>query len=204
MPLPLLRLATAADGDAIAAIYAPYVEGTSISFEETPPGGDEIRRRMTSATVRVPWLVAERGGEVAGYAYAGEFRARAAYRWSLESSVYVAEAHHRAGVARGLMGAVIDMARGMGFGVMVAGATTPNDPSAALHEALGFTAVGEFPAVGRKRGAWHGVGFWTLDLGVDSMAQNDATSGDPEEPRTSLSESERAEIFARHASTIRP
>ncbi|MEZ6016453.1 MAG: N-acetyltransferase family protein [Planctomycetota bacterium] len=160
-----LRRATEADAAGVLAIYGPAVRDTAISFEEVAPSEAELAARITTVGGQFPWLIAERDGQVAGYAYAGAFRARAAYRWTVESSVYVHADHRRAGVARRLMEALIDVLRALGYRTLVAGATMPNDVSVRLHEALGFTLVGTFPNVGHKHGGWHGVRFWTLDLG---------------------------------------
>jgi len=171
-----LRRATRADAPGVLAIYGPVVRDTWISFEEVVPDEAELADRIATIGARFPWLVAERDGQVAGYAYATTFRARAAYRWTVESSVYVHEAHRGAGLARALMEALIDVLRALGHRKVVAGATMPNDASVRLHEALGFELVGTFPGVGLKFGAWHDVRFWALDLG--------APAGDAAPPRS--------------------
>lgn len=195
-----LRLASLADAERIAAIYAPYVRATAVSFEEAPPDAEELRARIAGPLVRVPWLVAERRGEVAGYAYTNVFRTRAAYRWSIESSVYVDAAHHRAGVARALMKAVIDLARLGGYRTLIAGVTLPGAASIALHEALGFEPIGLFPRVGHKFGAWHGVGFWTLDLALDGAAT--APHEPPREPLIEWPAEVLARVLREHAGGI--
>jgi L-amino acid N-acyltransferase YncA len=161
---PVLRLATPADGEAVAAIYAPYVLDTAISFETRPPDGAELARRIAATMERTPWVVAEVDGAVRGYAYAGRFRERAAYDWSAETTVYVEAGMRRAGLGRLTMAAVLDILRLQGFRYAVAGITPPNPASVALHRSLGFERVGLFEGVGWKFGAWHGVEFFDLQL----------------------------------------
>lgn len=190
---PRIRAATAGDASAIRDIYAPIVRGTSISFEMDVPAEEEIVRRIREVGARVPWLVAERNGALAGYAYATVFRRREAYRWSMETSVYVHADHRRAGIGRALMLALIDVCRALRYRVLVAGATLPNNASERFHRQLGFAPVGVFPRVGRKRGAWHGVAFWTLDLGGNDP---------PEEPLPPDAIEDLDALLAPHAAAI--
>lgn len=192
---PRLRRARPGDAGSILEIYGPIVRETSISFETEVPTVADMEARVERVNRRVPWLVAERRGDVAGYAYAGTFRAREAYRWTLESSVYVHPGHHRAGVARALMGALVDLCGRQGFRTLVAGATLPNGASEALHLALGFSPAGRFRQVGRKFGRWHDVGFWSLDLGGPEP---------PQEPGPPPSGEELDALLAGHAASIAP
>lgn len=160
--LPLLRAATVDDAEAIAAVYAPYVRDTSISFELEPPGGDELVRRMLSEP-RLPWLVATREGHVTGYAYASRHRSRAAYRWSVEVSVYLIPSEQGRGTARRLYEALLAELAALGYISAYAGITQPNPASTRLHAGLGFTPVGVFREVGFKSG-WHDVGWWQRAL----------------------------------------
>jgi L-amino acid N-acyltransferase YncA len=173
-----IRMATADDGDALAAIYAPNVTDSAISFELVPPTADEMRRRVAATLEHAPWLVLERGGEIAGYAYATRHRERAAYQWSVDVSVYVAAAHKRAGVGRALYLCLFDLLRLQGFYLAHAGVTLPNPASVGLHESLGFRPVGVYPAVGYKLGAWRDVGWWRLPL------RDLDPSREPEPPRS--------------------
>ena len=159
-----LRIATPADGPACAGIYEPYVTGTCISFELTPPDGTEIGDRIARTVERTPWVVVEVDGAVRGYAYAGRFRERPAYDWTAETTVYVDRAFHGRGIGRAAMRAVLAILRIQGFHVAVAGVTPPNPRSVDLHLALGFRQIGMFEAVGWKDGRWHGVEFFELDL----------------------------------------
>jgi phosphinothricin acetyltransferase len=159
-----IRLATADDGAALAAIYAPSVTHAATSFEVDPPGAGEMARRVAAVLAHAPWLVLERGGAVAGYAYASRHHERVAYQWSVDVTVYIDRAHHRTGVGRTLYTALFALLRVQGFYVAHAGVTLPNDASVGLHESFGFTPVGVYRDVGYKLGAWYDVGWWRLAL----------------------------------------
>jgi L-amino acid N-acyltransferase YncA len=154
-----VRTATAADAAAIAAIYAPLVEHSPASFEEVPPDPVEVERRMR-ACPRLPWLVAQTAERIVGYAYAAQHRQRPAYRWSADSSVYVDPGHHGSGVGRLLYERLIEEMTGLGYVSLFAGIALPNGASVALHEAMGFRAVGVYRNVGFKHGRWRDVGWW--------------------------------------------
>ena len=152
------------DAAAIAAIYAPHVTDGTASFEETAPDAAEMTRRVAAASARYPWLVAERGGVVAGYAYGSPFNDRAAYRWAANVTVYTHPDHRRAGVARGLYAALFDLLRAQGLWQLGAGITANNAASVALHEGFGFRRAAHYPHVGFKLGRWTDVGWWMLAL----------------------------------------
>jgi phosphinothricin acetyltransferase len=169
---------------AVASIYAPLVRDTAISFETEPPDAREMARRIESTLPRHPWLVYEEDGVARGYAYAGHHRARAAYRWSVEVSVYVAPQAHRSGVGTGLYAALLEILAIQGFRRAYAGITLPNPGSVALHEAAGFAPVGVYHAVGFKCHVWHDVGWWEralVDGGEPPQEPTpfDRLSGDP-------------------------
>ncbi len=159
-----IRTATPDDAPALLAIYAPSVAETATSFEETVPGVDEFAARIARAQTRWRWLVAERGGECAGYAYGSAHRERAAYRWSVEVSAYVHPRHRRGGVARALYTRLFAELAELGHCSAYAGITLPNDASVGLHRALGFEPVGVFRAVGWKFGRWHDVAWFQRRL----------------------------------------
>ena len=120
--------------------------------------------RIEASAGTYPWLVAEGDSAVIGYAYAGEFRQRAAYRWSAEVSVYI-DMHHRAkGAGRALMTRLLEELRAGDFANALAGVTLPNTASERLFESLGFLPVGVFRSAGYKFGIWHDVGWWQLAL----------------------------------------
>ncbi|HET8951047.1 MAG TPA: arsinothricin resistance N-acetyltransferase ArsN1 family B, partial [Solirubrobacteraceae bacterium] len=154
----------AADAAACAAIYAPNVTAGVASFEEEPPDAAEMQRRIEETSARYPWLVAERDGAVAGYAYGTVHRTRRAYRWVVEVTVYVDQARRRSGVGRGLYEVLLPLLARQRLQVAVAGITLPNDASVALHEAVGFQPVGIYRDFGFKFGAWHDVGWWQARL----------------------------------------
>ena len=163
-----LRLATPADGAAVSALYAPYVRESSITFEYEVPDGAEFGRRIETVLKLAPWLLAveTRDGreQLLGYAYGGTWRARVAYRWVVETAVYVAQGQQRRGIGRALYGALLDLLRLQGFCRALGGITIPNPESIALHEALGFRLVGTHRKCGFKQGTWWDVGFWDLEL----------------------------------------
>ena len=161
----LIRLATLADGPALASIYAPAVTGRATSFELEPPDGDEMARRVERLTARTPWLVCAHAGAVVGYAYASPHRDRPAYQWSVEVSAYVRADVHRAGVARALYASLFAVLVLQGFRNAYAGITLPNAASVGFHEAVGFTPVGLYRNVGYKLGAWHDVLWLERALG---------------------------------------
>mgnify|MGYP001813385333 FL=1 len=157
----MIRPATAADAARIAEIYAPYVTDSAISFEETPPDASEIERRMEAAHL---WLVDENDGEIGGYAYGTPWRSRHAYRFTVETTVYVAAEHHGRGIGRRLYEELLEQLGALGFVTAVAGITLPNDQSIEFHRALGFTYVGTFPKVGFKFETWYDTGWMARPL----------------------------------------
>ena len=179
MPEVSIRNAdTARDAAVCAAIYAPHVESSPVSFEEQAPGVAELAARIERYGASHAWLVAERDGEVVGYAYATPFNERPAYRWSTNVSVYIAESARGQGIGRALYTALFERLRERGFHMACAGVTLPNEASVGLHESLGFEPVGVNREIGWKQGAWRDVGWWQLEL---------APPGDepPAEPRPS-------------------
>lgn len=161
---PVIRPATPDDAAAIAAIYAPIVETTAISFEEVAPDAAEMAGRMAALLPDYPWVVALRAGSVAGFAYAAPHRARAAYRTSVDVTVYVDGAARRSGTGRALYAALLARLRADGRHRAYAGIALPNAGSVRLHEATGFRPVGVYRQVGYKLGRWHDVGWWERDL----------------------------------------
>jgi phosphinothricin acetyltransferase len=159
-----LRPAAVSDASSIAAIYRPIVEETTISFEETAPDEAEMARRIGDTPRAYPWLVAERGSSIVGYAYASRHRERPCYRYSVDVSVYVAHDARGHGVGRTLYERLFELLSAGGFHRAFAGVTLPNDASIALHLACGFEAVGVYREVGRKFGKWLDVAWWQRSL----------------------------------------
>jgi L-amino acid N-acyltransferase YncA len=162
-----VRDATEDDGAACAKIYAPYVTDTAITFEYEPPSEAEMARRIARAQRAHAWLVLEDEGRVVGYAYAGPFKERAAYRWTCEVSVYLEDGRRRGGSGRLLYQALFARLAERGFRTLVAVMTLPNDASEGLHRALGFEPVGTFRRVGWKHGQWRDVAWAQRSIGPD-------------------------------------
>jgi L-amino acid N-acyltransferase YncA len=154
----------AGDAAAIAAIYAPNVTESIASFETRAPDAAAMQRRIETTSAAYPWLVAERGGALAGYAYGSQHRTRAAYRWAVDVTVYVDPGHRRQGVGKELYGELLPLLARQNLEIAYAGIALPNPGSVALHEAAGFTLVGVYEKVGFKFGRWHDVGWWQLRL----------------------------------------
>ena len=163
-----VRPADVPDAAGIAEVYRPYVTDSVASFETVAPDAAELARRMLAAP-RLPWLVACRDGAVVGYAYAGRHRSRAAYRWSVDCSVYLTAAEQGAGTGRALYARLLPELAALGHVTAFAGIALPNPASVGLHTALGFTAVGTYRAVGFKLGAWWDVGWWQRRLGEPAV-----------------------------------
>jgi phosphinothricin acetyltransferase len=170
-----IRAATAHDAQACAAIYAPYVTNTAITFETEPPDATTMAERITSAVRTHAWLVHEVDDRVVGYAYGGPFKARAAYRWSCEVSVYLERGLRRTGVGRALYTALFDRLAERGFRTAVAGMTLPNDASVGLHRAMGFEPVGTYRRIGWKHGAWHDVAWTQRTIGTGGEPPTEPT-----------------------------
>jgi L-amino acid N-acyltransferase YncA len=151
-----VRNATIADLEAVHAIYAHHVRHGLASFEENPPDLAEMERRFRDITDQgLPYLVAVLEGKVRGYAYAGRYRTRPAYRYSLEDTVYVEPGYERRGLGSALLGALVARCEGLGYRRMVAViGDSANHASVRLHERLGFRTCGVIPSVGFKFGRW--------------------------------------------------
>ena len=174
----VLRDATAADAAACARIYRPYVLDTAISFELEPPTEAEVATRIEAAVATHAWLVLEEEGEVVGYAYGGPFKARPAYRWSCEVSVYLDPAWHGSGGGRALYTALLERLTERGYRMAAAGIAQPNEASNRLHASFGFEPVGTYRRVGWKNGAWHDV-MWVQRF----LGEPHAGPQPPPEPR---------------------
>lgn len=168
-----IRAATLEDAAAIAAIYAPYVLDTVISFETVPPTDAQMAERIAKVIPHLPWLVHEADGRVSGYAYAGPHRERAAYRWSVDAGIYLDSNAHRQRIGTALYATLFAALRMQGYHRVYGGITLPNAASVGLHEAQGFKPIGVYGEVGFKFGAWHDVGWWGLDLAPTSQKPGD-------------------------------
>jgi phosphinothricin acetyltransferase len=153
------------DAAACAAIYLPFVTDSATSFDEEPPTPASFADKINHLSESYPFLVATEDKEVLGYAYASEYRARVAYRWSAEVSVYIHAEHRGRGVGQRLYEVLLELMTKQGFRVAVAAITVPNDASISLHERCGFQEVGVFRRIGFKLGEWRDVAFLELQLG---------------------------------------
>lgn len=165
---PIIRDATAEDIPHVADIYAVYVRTGLASFEETPPDVHELRsRHSTVRSAGLPYLVAEVGGEITGYAYAGTYRGRSGYRFTVEDSVYVAQAWHGRGIGRALLESLIERCeRGPWRQMLAVIGDSANAGSIALHRRCGFAQAGAFHSVGYKLGRWVDVVLMQRALGA--------------------------------------
>lgn len=179
MCIGTVRDASEDDAAACAAIYAPYVTDTAISFETEAPSRDEMARRIAASLASHAWLVLENGGRVVGYAYGSPFKARHAYRWSCEVSVYLEWGRRRIGCGRALYEALFARLAERGYRTAVAGMTLPNDASVGLHRAMGFEPVGTYRRIGWKNGSWHDVAWVQRPI----APERDAAHDPPAEPR---------------------
>jgi phosphinothricin acetyltransferase len=158
-----IRPAAAGDATAVADLYNWYVRHTVVSFEEQPVSAGEMQRRFEEISAEYDWLVLERAGSLLGFAYAGPFRPRAAYRFATESTIYLRHGLEGQGLGGGLYRELIDRTLARGFRTLIGGIALPNEASTRLHERLGFVKVGHLRAVGRKFDRWVDVGYWQLD-----------------------------------------
>lgn len=164
--------ATAADAAACAAIYAPYVTTTAVTFELEPPTPEEVAERIAAAQRHHAWLVLRREGAVVGYAYGTAFRVRPAYRWSCEVSAYLHCEHLGRGGGRMLYTALLARLTSRGLRTATAAIALPNPASLGLHAAMGFTSVGTFHRIGWKAGAWHDVAWMQRSLAPPGVEES--------------------------------
>jgi phosphinothricin acetyltransferase len=161
----LIRLAAEQDAAAIAAIYRPYVEGSRISFEEAAPDSAEMARRMAGDMPgHHPWFVADEDGRLLGFASSSAFRTRRAYRWTVETGIYLDPQAQGRGIGQALLETLIGVLERQGYVAAIGAIALPNQPSVALHEKLGFFHTGTYRQVGFKHGEWLDVGLWQKEL----------------------------------------
>lgn len=157
----MIRPATNADAEAIARIYNHYILNTAITFEEEAVSTEDIVGRIAEVESNsLPWLVLEQDGQVVAYAYASKWKGRCAYRYSVESSIYVAQGFGGRGFGTQLYEVLLAQLKDKGIHVVIGGIALPNPSSIALHEKFGMTKVAHFKEVGYKFGQWLDVGYW--------------------------------------------
>jgi phosphinothricin acetyltransferase len=172
-----IRPAVAVDADAIARVYAPHVESSYASFEEVAPDASTMAERM-AAPPQLPWLVAEDDGEVVGFAYASHHRVRPAYRWSVDSSVYLDARASGRGVGTALYQRLVPILVELGYVNLFAAIALPNDASVRLHQAQGFVEIGRYRDVGFKLDAWHDVAWFQRPLRDPSASPDEPVAWD--------------------------
>lgn len=161
----VIRPAKESDAAWLARIYNHYVCATCITFETEPVSANDMAQRVTETErAALPWLVAEVSGDIVGYAYASKWKGRCAYRFSVESSVYLDSDRTGAGIGLLLYSALIAAIRALSMHAVMGGIALPNERSIRLHERLGFRKVAHFEQVGHKQGRWVDVGYWQLLL----------------------------------------
>jgi phosphinothricin acetyltransferase len=162
--MAMIRTVLNRDAPAIARLYNYYVQYTTVTFEEEPVSDREMAHRIDEITSQFPWLVYEEGERVLGFSYAGKWKGRSAYRYTVESTVYVDHGACGRGIGSALYSRLLEELREQGLHLVIAGIALPNPASQALHEHFGFRKVGEFSEVGYKFGTWLNVGYWELRL----------------------------------------
>ena len=161
----MIRQALATDAEAIARIYNHYILDTIITFEEQPVSPSEMAERIAEvAAASLPWLVAEQDGSILGYARASKWKGRSAYRFSVETTIYLAPHCLGNGLGTSLYQLLLRQLKDLKLHIAIGGIALPNAPSLALHEKLGFRKVAHFAEVGFKFGKWIDVGYWQLTL----------------------------------------
>ncbi len=168
-----IRFANEKDAEAILGIYAPYIENTSITFEYEVPSVSEFAARMAEIQEKYPWIVYEENGEILGYAYGGPEHTRAAYQWTVETSVYVSENAKGRGIGRALYDALLDILKKQNFCVCYVLVIEENTVSLRMHEEYGFKTIGIRRNSGYKHGAWHSVVVMEKQLNEFSVPPKD-------------------------------
>lgn len=159
-----IRRMLESDALAMLAIYRPYVQSSAISFEEQMPSPAEYAERVRKYVSAWGGVVAESDSRLVGFAYGSAHRERSAYRWSVETTVYIEQGRQRRGIGRKLYEALLPSLAGLGYCNAYAGVALPNEASVGLHQAVGFKSIGTFPRVGYKFGKWHDVAWFHLAL----------------------------------------
>ena len=178
----MLRPVAPSDAQALADIYNPYIRDTIITFEEEPVTAEEMASRIAKVTGAYPWLVWEEDGVVAGYAYGSSWRSRHAFRFSVETTIYLASQHQGRGIGTQLYQALLAALAARGFHSALGCLGLPNESSVRLHEKLGFRKVGHMQDAGWKFGAWVAVGFWERILSAPTATPGGVGSAAAPEP----------------------
>ncbi|MFZ5645119.1 MAG: GNAT family N-acetyltransferase [Bacillota bacterium] len=187
-----LRLVKIEDCIAILGIYAPFIKNTSVTFECEVPTASDFSNRIRNIAAIYPWLIYETEGGIVGYAYASKYSERAAYRWSVNLSVYIKDDYQGKGIGQALYRALFELLQATGYCNAYACITLPNVRSERFHESLGFKSAGVFHNAGYKLGKWHDVIWYEQAIGE--------LSNPPTEPLkiTDVATSEINNILEKH------
>ena len=162
MTFKMIRNASEYDASAICDIYNYYILNSISTFELEPVSVEEIKNRIHRVIQRYPWIVYEEDDEIIGYAYADEWKTRKAYKYSVESTIYLKNGHGRKGIGSVLYKFLLEEIKKAGIHAVIGGISLPNEASIALHEKFGFKEIACFKEVGRKFDKWIDVGYWEL------------------------------------------
>jgi len=158
----MIRRVKTEDAPYISGIYNYYIQNTTVTFEKTNVSDDEMKERIERISSKFPYIVYEHDGCVAGYAYATEWKTRAAYRNSVEVTVYLEHGFEGKGIGKLLYMQLLQQLKQNGFHAIIGGIALPNEASIALHEKCGFVKIAHFKEVGYKFEKWIDVGYWQL------------------------------------------
>jgi phosphinothricin acetyltransferase len=164
MNTPTIRLIRDSDYAGVLAVYTPYVLDTVITFEYEVPTLDEFTKRLSTIAKYYPVLVCEVDGDIVAYCYGSIHRVKTAYQWSVESTIYIAEAYHHKGLAAIMYTCLFDILRLQGFINVYAGISVPDGKSDKFHPKFGFKYLGVFPKIGYKHGSWHDLKWYEYIL----------------------------------------
>jgi len=160
----MIRNATPTDSLQICGLYNYYIENTTVTFEEEPVSRQEMEKRIETVTQKLPWYVYVEGDDLVGYAYASPWRVRPAYRYSVETTVYVRNGFTGRGIGMVLYTKLLEDLKDRGYHLAIGGIALPNEPSRRMHEKLGFRKCAHFSEVGFKFNTWLDVGYWEKRL----------------------------------------
>lgn len=155
-----IRKATLNDVPSITSIYNHYIKTSTSTFEEELLSVQDMEKRVRLISEKYVWLVAEYNGDIVGYAYAGQWKSRSAYRLTVETSIYLKDGEEGRGYGKTLYSELLNQVEALGYKSLIGGISLPNEPSIKLHESLGFEKIGQFKKVGVKFGKWIDVGYW--------------------------------------------
>ncbi|WP_372767027.1 arsinothricin resistance N-acetyltransferase ArsN1 family B [Lutibacter sp.] len=165
----MIRTVKLEDAQEIAEIYNYYILNSCVTFEEIPVSNEEMGERIQAAHSKFPWLVYEKGKEIIGYAYASVWKPRSAYKYTIESTVYLKKEARKKGIGSLLYKELLMQIRDLGFHAVIGGISLPNEASVALHEKFGFEKIAQFKEVGYKFKKWIDVGYWELLINKNSI-----------------------------------